>query len=79
MPKSTATKRAGSTIVATQIAKRSKKSDRIFIHAMRDIKPGEELSYDYALEIDEPITRKSRKLYECFCGSPDCRGTMLEL
>ena len=46
---------------------------------MRDIEPGEELSYDYALEIDEPITRKSRKLYECFCGSPDCRGTMLEL
>jgi SET domain-containing protein len=55
------------------------KNHRIFIHAMRDIKSGEELSYDYALEIDEPITGKSRKLYECFCGSPDCRGTMLEL
>ena len=55
------------------------KNDRIFIHAMRDIKPGEELSYDYALEIDEPVTRKSKKLYECFCGSPDCRGTMLGL
>jgi SET domain-containing protein len=55
------------------------KNDRIFIHAMRNIKPGEELSYDYALEIDEPVTRKSRKLYECLCGTPDCRGTMLEL
>jgi uncharacterized protein len=55
------------------------KNDRIFIYAMRDIKPGEELSYDYALEIDEPITGKSTKLYKCLCGSPDCRGTMLEL
>jgi SET domain-containing protein len=55
------------------------KNDRIFIHAMRDIKAGEELSYDYALEIDEPITKQSRKLYECSCGSADCRGTMLEL
>ncbi len=53
------------------------KNGRIFIHAIRDIEPGEELSYDYSLEIDEPITRKSKKLYECFCGSPDCRGTML--
>jgi hypothetical protein len=55
------------------------KNDRIFIHAIRDIQPGEELSYDYALEIDEPVNRKSKKLYECVCGSADCRGTMLEL
>ena len=51
----------------------------IFIYALRDIEPGEELSYDYALEIDEPITRKSKKQYECLCGTPDCRGTMLGL
>jgi len=53
------------------------KNGRIFIYALRDIEPGEELSYDYALEIDEPITGKARKQYECVCGSPDCRGTML--
>ncbi|PYJ12176.1 MAG: SET domain-containing protein-lysine N-methyltransferase [Verrucomicrobia bacterium] len=52
---------------------------RIFIYALRKIEPGEELSYDYALQIDEPITRKSKKQHECFCGSPDCRGTMLGL
>jgi len=52
---------------------------RIFIYALRDIEPGEELSYDYALEIDEPITEKSKKYYECHCGSSNCRGTMLEL
>jgi SET domain-containing protein len=51
----------------------------IFIYAKRDIEPGEELSYDYALEIDEPITKKSKKEFECLCGSRNCRGTMLAL
>ena len=51
----------------------------IFIYAERDIAPGEELNYDYALEIDEPITRKMKKAFRCLCGSPNCRGTMLAL
>jgi hypothetical protein len=46
---------------------------------MRDIEPGEELLYDHVLEIDEPITEESIKEYECLCGSPSCRGTMLGL
>ena len=53
--------------------------DRIFIYAMRDIQPGEELSYDYALELDEPITKESIEEFKCQCGTSRCRGTMLEI
>ena len=53
--------------------------DRIFIDAMRDIQAGEELFYDYALEIDEPITEESKKRFACYCHSPYCRGTMLDV
>jgi SET domain-containing protein len=53
--------------------------DRIFIYAMRDIEPGEELSYDYALELDEPITKKTIQEFKCHCRASRCRGTMLEV
>jgi SET domain-containing protein len=53
--------------------------DRIFIYAKRDIEPGEELSYDYGLKIDEQITKKSMKEFKCLCGSQNCRRTMLAL
>ncbi len=50
---------------------------RVFIHAMRDIMRGEELNYDYGLVIDEKMSKALKKAYECRCGNPDCRGTML--
>ena len=50
---------------------------RVFIKALRNIEPGEELSYDYGLIIDEPYTRKLKAEYPCWCGSKNCRGTLL--
>ena len=50
---------------------------RVFIKALRDLMPGEELFYDYGLIIHERYTPKLKKEYECRCGSPACRRTML--
>ena len=50
---------------------------RIFIKAIRNIKAGEELNYDYGLIIDEPYTKKLKAEYPCWCGSANCRGTLL--
>jgi SET domain-containing protein len=50
---------------------------RIFIKALRAIRPDTELFYDYGLIIDEPYTKKLKKQFECRCGTRGCRGTML--
>jgi SET domain-containing protein len=53
-------------------------NDRVFIYALRGIRAGEELSYDYAPEMDDPRTKESEKESACHCGASKCRGTMLE-
>jgi uncharacterized protein len=50
---------------------------RVFIKALRDLHPGEELFYDYGLVIDARQTSALKRQYACRCGSPQCRGTML--
>lgn len=45
--------------------------DHIWIIAYKDIKEGEELTYDYSFGHDDDIV-------ECRCGSPDCRGYINE-
>jgi uncharacterized protein len=50
---------------------------RVFIEARRVIRPEEELTYDYNLQIGEKHTRAAKREHACFCGSRSCRGTML--
>ena len=50
---------------------------RVYIHALRDIDPGEELNYNYALIYDERHTPALKRLFACRCGTPACSGTML--
>ena len=50
---------------------------RVFIKALRDIEPGEELNYDYGLIVEGRHTKKLKEEYACRCGTPECRGTML--
>ena len=50
---------------------------RVFIDAMRDIAPGEELTYDYAYVREGRYRKEWERLYACTCGAPNCRGTIL--
>ncbi len=49
---------------------------RAWLHALRDIRQGEELVWDYRLDI------KSKKVayadWACACGAEECRGTMAD-
>ena len=50
---------------------------RIFIESRRDIHPGDELTYDYNLQIGEKHTKAAKREHACFCRARRCRGTML--
>ncbi len=50
---------------------------RIFIEAIRNIRPGEELTYDYHLERKGRWRQGWAERYACRCGAPNCRGTLL--
>jgi hypothetical protein len=51
---------------------------RVFIDATRDIAQGEELGYDYEIGRDKDDPPNVDEIYACRCGSPKCRGSMLE-
>lgn len=52
--------------------------DRVVIEAIRPIRPGEELTYDYGITLEERHTPRLKKIWECRCGNPECSGTMLK-
>jgi uncharacterized protein len=50
---------------------------RLYVEAIRDIAPGEELAYDYNFILPVRHNPAMKKRYPCTCGAPGCRGTML--
>jgi SET domain-containing protein len=52
---------------------------RVFVYALRKIRLGEELFYDYRMGLDDdvPRTKEIEDECRCCCGSPKCRGTLL--
>ena len=50
---------------------------RLWVDALRDVAPGEELTYDYAFVLPERHTPAAKRRYPCACGAPTCRGTIL--
>jgi uncharacterized protein len=51
--------------------------ERIYIEAIRDIRRGEELTYDYNITLEERHTPRMKQIWACLCGARRCRGTML--
>lgn len=64
--------------VIEENAKDKRRKDKVFIEAIRNIKEGEELTYNYGITLDEPHTAKLKKLWACKCGAKKCTGTMLQ-
>lgn len=54
------------------------KKDTVWIEALRSIKAGEEITYDYGFDFEMPYTQKLLRTWACKCGSPKCRKTMLK-
>jgi SET domain-containing protein len=50
---------------------------RVFIESIRDIEPGEELSYDYQISREADDPPDVDEVFACRCGATKCRGTML--
>jgi SET domain-containing protein len=50
---------------------------RIFIEAVKTIPAGTELVYDYQYERTDDHTPEDERFYQCRCGSPKCRGSIL--
>ena len=52
---------------------------RIWIEAIAPIRAGEELSYDYEYDFLPEYGVEDLEFYRCECGSPNCRGTIVDV
>lgn len=54
-----------------------RRKDRVIIESLRPIRAGEELTYDYRIEIGERLTPRLKRIWACHCGAADCHGSMI--
>lgn len=54
------------------------RADRVSIEAVRDIRAGDELTYDYGIRLAERHTPRLKAIWACRCGAPNCTGTLLK-
>jgi SET domain-containing protein len=64
--------------VVVESASGDRRRDKVVIEALRDIRAGEELTYDYGIVLDVPHTARLKKLWRCLCGARQCTGTLLK-
>ena len=50
---------------------------RVYLETIKDIEPGEELTYDYEIPREGESEETARRKWPCHCGAPNCRGTLL--
>lgn len=50
---------------------------RVYLETLREIQPGEELTYDYEIPNEGEDEETARRKWPCHCGAPNCRGTLL--
>jgi hypothetical protein len=50
---------------------------RVFIEAIKNIEPGDEMTYDYQIGRERTDPPNIDEIYACKCGAKGCRGTML--
>ena len=51
---------------------------QVFLVAMRDIKVGEEITFDYCMTVSASVGSDMVFTMDCACGSPCCRKTITE-
>ncbi len=51
----------------------------IWIDALKDIRKGEELGYEYEYDFLPEYTIEDLAFYGCHCGSAKCRGTIVDV
>ena len=57
---------------------KDRRLDRVEIESLREIREGEELTYDYGITLSVPHTARMKAIWACRCGAPNCSGTMLK-